>query len=245
MPKATKRKKTEPNVEKFKERLRNELKRQNDLGITQKAISERAGIGGTTLSNWKSEKNTIMPSVYELSKLANALEVNLEWLAGMTEEKTPDKTLAATGLSAEAIENLIAIEKIKKPTSLEKPEPLYKVITSQIIQSKYFSQLVENFFYLKNHAEYVSTLTKFVNDGMLFSSPPDPPEVLKDYRHTLYEFADQLKYERYAVAETALKMLDDIASIEKALKEAETALDGYEPFDEYEMKGDDNGETTE
>ncbi len=223
-------------VDLFKKRINSIFdKDENPNGPRQKDICQEIGMAESTLSNYKNPANANMPELYQLCKLALALNLSLDYMVGLSEQPNKDTTLAATGLTSEALEQLISIEKTK---------PLYKGMTSQIIKSDYFSKLVENFFYLKNHAEYVSTLTKFVNDGILFFSPPDPPEVMKDFRHTLYEFADQLKYERYAVAETALKMLDDVVNIEKVLKEAETALAGYEPFDEYEMKGDDDGEAT-
>ena len=225
MPKATKRKKTEPNVVIFKERLRTELKRQNDLGITQKAISENAEIGETTLSNWKSEKNTIMPSVYELSKLAAALEVNLEWLAGMTEEKTPDKTLAETGLTSEAIENLILIRHDDSSGML-----------SDVIESTHFYDFVKSLWEILELCNYVSDVSFSINDAGLH-----PGERMRLY-NMLPDLIRSLKYGRYELTEHTFAIMNEIIPVSDTLEDAYKFIAQYESSLE---RTDGNGEKTE
>ncbi len=219
MPKSEKRQISEPTVEAFKERLCNELQRKKDLGIDQKQIALEAGIGQTTLCNWKNPKNSVMPSVFELNKLSKSLGVNLEYLAGMSSERDPDTTLEATGLSTQALQNLIEAER------------KYPHVSSWIIASKHFLDLIEYFFFLENHADFVAYLTKCSKDS-------DMPSSRKD----LYRKYDELRFEKYAVTEAALDMLNDVTSIDEILDEAKTALDGYNPSND--VKENDHGEKT-
>ncbi len=223
MPKTEKRQMSEPAVETFKERLSNELQRKKALGITQKDLAIIAGIAQNTISTWKNEKNTVMPSIFELSKLAKVLGVNVEYLAGMTTERDPNTTLEATGLSTQALQNLIEAEQ------------KYPNVSSRIIASKHFFDLIEYFFFLWNHADFVAYLTKCSKD-------PDMPSRRKD----LYRKYDELRFEKYAVTEAALDMLNDVTSIDEILDEAKTALDGYNPSNDVSVyrKENDHGEKT-
>lgn len=61
----------------FTERLK-ELRKRNNL--TQKELAEQIGIKQNSYSDWETGKNE--PSFENLIKLANLLEVSLDWLFG-------------------------------------------------------------------------------------------------------------------------------------------------------------------
>jgi transcriptional regulator with XRE-family HTH domain len=62
---------------------------REEARLTQKEASERSGIPLSTLRNW--EQGTNLPRIDQAIKLAHALEVDLNTLAGFAEAE-PEKT---------------------------------------------------------------------------------------------------------------------------------------------------------
>lgn len=58
---------------------------RDELEITQKEISDKLGCKRSTYSLWEINKNTI--PLYYLNKLSNILNVNIDYLVGISDEK--------------------------------------------------------------------------------------------------------------------------------------------------------------
>lgn len=70
-------------LELLKDRL-HEIRSQNNL--TQKEMASKLGVKPATYSAYESGKNN--PSIYVLMKIVELFDVSLDWLCGLTENKT-------------------------------------------------------------------------------------------------------------------------------------------------------------
>ncbi len=70
------------NAESFGMRLRQERKFKF---ITQKGLAVQLGVSDSTVSNW--EKGLSLPDVHALTTIARYLDVSIDWLACLTDER--------------------------------------------------------------------------------------------------------------------------------------------------------------
>ncbi len=95
------------NISYFSEKLKN---RRNELGLTQKSLSEKSTVSTKTINSWENmEGNSkYSPSVHNIISLCDTLDCDIEYL--FSEQKIPHKETAdimkITGLSEKAAEKL-------------------------------------------------------------------------------------------------------------------------------------------
>ena len=88
----------------FSERLR---RMRNDRGWTLESLSFRSGLSCPTLSKMENGTNPKLDSVV---KLADALDVSIDYLAGR-KELSPQDIVEATGLQKKSVANILSISK--------------------------------------------------------------------------------------------------------------------------------------
>lgn len=69
----------------FGDRLRQAI---HSAGQTQRIAAQRLGVSESVVSNWTRARNE--PSLDDLSRIAQRLNVSVDWLLGLTERKALD-----------------------------------------------------------------------------------------------------------------------------------------------------------
>ena len=173
-------------------------------------IAEQTSISKGALSKWQRGRIKELPRIDYLRRLADFFGVTVEWLAGTPGAvKDQNTTLAQTGLTASALESLISAEK------------KYPGLASDVISSKNFIELLYTFNYLKNMADLLESLID--DDGSIIDADTI----------SLSDFSETFRYQRYAVMEVSLSLLDELVHDTQLLKRAEKALDGFH-FNQFE-----------
>lgn len=112
---------------------------------------------------------------------------------------------ALTGLSEPALQNLISVGKD------------YPGLSSQVISSAHFDDLIRTFWDLWEIAGLVDYMTEELNAGSARAETEDHID----------DLIRSLKYERYAFAEICVKILNEIIDVDKTISEAEKANSTY------------------
>jgi transcriptional regulator with XRE-family HTH domain len=86
---------TKAPYESFALRLR---KIREERGLSQRELAKRIKKHNSEISDYE---NGTMPSFWNLCELARALNVSLDWLCGLTDERRPLKSAAAPNLDRE------------------------------------------------------------------------------------------------------------------------------------------------
>ncbi len=99
----------------FNQRLKNELNKQKEKGISQAEIARRIGIGAGTLSKYRNDD--MLPGIDTLSLLAEVFNVSADFLLTGREKKSPKpyRTLRALGVLLQDLEPCISIEEVAEP----------------------------------------------------------------------------------------------------------------------------------
>lgn len=99
----------------FNQRLKNELNKQKEKGISQAEIARRIGIGAGTLSKYRNDD--MLPGIDTLSLLAEVFNVSADYLLTGKEKKSPKpyRTLRALGVLLQDLEPCISIEEVAAP----------------------------------------------------------------------------------------------------------------------------------
>ena len=204
-------------IELFQQRLYDLTQDEIDAGsrdekgrmtCTVRSIAKEIGISPSTLSSWRRGKTTGIPQVDYLRKIADHYHVNVDWLAGTPgAERDPNTTLAATGLSAEAIENLISIHNMYDAPS----QYLFGYdLLSQILSNPSFKQLVMAYMDLAGLADDIEKQLQFV-ESVMKSSSDSPIHDLRDFDVEWFIMqVENLEYGRYSILEACNNILDSL-----------------------------------
>lgn len=196
----------------FSSRLNDLILDWKEKGISLSRIAEATEISKAALSQWRnSDKIKGIPKVDYLRKLASYFGVTVEWLAGTPGAvRTPDETLAATGLSAAALSNLIEINKMCQAASHVSED-----ILSTILASENFTALIRAMIDLTFLAD---DLEEQVTIARAMQGKAEEPAVNLDY---LENSIKALRFGRYSVVEPCNAILDELrpATIEDVLKD--------------------------
>lgn len=74
-------------IAKFSERLKHA---RNEAKMTQLELAEKAGMSQGKISIYESEKNSSIPSLAAAGDIAQALNISLDWLAGVSDKPKVD-----------------------------------------------------------------------------------------------------------------------------------------------------------
>lgn len=213
-------------VEKFSQRLDDLLLDKKEKGISMDKIAAETGISKSALSKWRKCGDNLkgIPQTDYLRKLADYFQVNVEWLAGTPgAERDQNTTLAATGLSAEAISNLIDINDL-----LERDIRLSeKDVLSRILGSEAFMKLVFTLKDLLILADTIESTTQLLEEA--FSSDTErAADFLDSFDDEAFKMrVDNLTHGRYAVVGSCSKMLDGLCKrpVDEIVDQARTYID--------------------
>ena len=94
----------------FNQRLKNELNKQKEKGVSQAEIARRIGIGAGTLSKYRNDD--MLPGIDTLSLLAEVFNVSADYLLTGNEKKSPKpyRTLQALGVLLQDMEPCITVQ---------------------------------------------------------------------------------------------------------------------------------------
>lgn len=194
-------------VDTFSRTLDDLLLDAKENGISMNEIAKATGISKSALSKWrKGEGLKGIPQTDYLRKLADYFQINVEWLIG-TEgaERDQNTTLAATSLSAKAIQNLISLPDSKT--------------ASQVIASEGFKRLIETFFTFELRAVQAKDCIADIMEG---HSPDGEVVLLKDKESELKSLVNTHRFGRYVFTEICTDILKEIAPVDpdQVIKEA-------------------------
>ena len=169
---------------------------------TLETIAKEIGVSTSALSKWRQGSITGIPNTDYLNRIAKYFNVNVDWLCGIDPaNRDSDTNLAASRLTDKALQSLISIEKD------------YPSISSQVISSAHFYDLIRTFWDLTELAGIVDYMTEEIKSNSARAETEDHID----------DLIRSLKYERYAFAEICVKILNDIHDIDKTISEAEKA----------------------
>lgn len=204
----------------FQRNLRDLIEaKSQEPGMNQSKIAKSIGVSRSVISKWA--MNTTyngIPSADYLTRLAQYFGVTVDWLIGTPgAERTPDETLAATGLSAAALKNLIEINKMCQAASHVSED-----ILSKILASENFAALIRAMVELTILAD---DLEEEVTIARAMQSRTEEPAIDLDY---LESSVNALRFGRYAVVEPCNALLDELrpATIEDVIKDVNNYRNG-------------------
>ena len=214
LPRAKKEKTNE--IEVFQQRLFDLTQDEIDAGTrdekgrktcTLEKIAEKIGVSKASLSMWRQGDIKGIPQVDYLRKIADHYHVNVDWLAGTPgAEKDPDTTLAATGLSADAIEHLI---KIHNMCNSIPQDFLGNDLLSKILYSPYFEHLVLRLVDLLRIENLIGSSAFELENELHSDSDTDTFSITIDIDQ-FESLVNNLNYGRYAMAEDCSRLLDSL-----------------------------------
>lgn len=235
MPRAKKEKTNE--IEVFQQRLFDLTQDEIDAGTrdekgrktcTLEIIAKKIGVSKASLSTWRQGNIKGIPQVDYLRKIADHYHVNVDWLAGTPgAEKDPDTTLAATGLSADAIERLITIHNTYDDISQNR---LGIELLSEILKSPYFEFLVSTFMdLLFMEDEIRASVFEFENASHSRSNSDRTLSTVLDDVDRFELNVRNLKHGRYGMIEDCNKLLDSLCQtpVDDTIKQAEKLINAY------------------
>ena len=204
----------------FQENLRDLIAGKcEEPGVTQSKIAESIGISRSALSKWAMNTTfNSFPKADYLKRIADYFGVTVSWLIGTPgAARTPDETLAATGLSAAALKNLIEINKMCQAAS-----HVSKDILSTILASDNFAALIRAMVRL---AVLADDLEEEVTVARAMQSKTTEPAIDLDY---LESSVNDLRFGRYAVVEPCNALLDELrpSTIDDVIKNVDNYRNG-------------------
>ncbi len=204
------------------------------MTCTIRSIAEEIGISPAALSTWRTGKIKGIPQVDYLRKIADHYDVTVEWLSATPgAEKNRNTTLAATGLSSDAIENLISIHELfnSTVTSLLKADLL-----SQILSGPHFMDLASRFRDLAILADYIEGQMKLLEEASQTDSDA-ARWYLDEFNIDQFELeVSNLDHGRYGVFEACNGILDSLCkkpvvdTVKRARKIIDQAKTAEEEF---------------
>lgn len=184
-------------------------------GYTQATIALSIGGSQSSYSDWENDMQT--PSADIFYRLAEFYNVSADYILGRTDIETTSSDIKTvcetTGLSEKAVQSLISIGKD------------YPGLSSQVISSAHFVDLIRTFWELTELAGLVDYMTEEIKSNSARAETEDHID----------DLIRSLKYERYAFAEICVKILNDIHDIDKTISEAEKACSTFSSVNRLDM----------
>ena len=146
------------------------LEMLNQRKMTMKELASVSGISAAAISEWINGKKT--PRNENLTAVANALNVSLDFLTGISSVKTPDTDLQGvckfTGLSENAVANILKIKNMSDPD--------YIKTLSYILENLNFLDIVKQFVSANDCQDILEQNDEFVvsNIGHVLESLGKP-----------------------------------------------------------------------
>ncbi len=196
--------------------------------LTQDQVAERAHqkIQQSTISDYERGKRP--PEVEDIFLLSRLYGVSADYLLGLQEDPTSNiemKAITQTlGISEAAIKNIMDISRYYESIHDGdfQNEPYFKNLPSRILASKYFKNLIIEFFQM---------LIKYRAASERLSEIEENPDNIPISAVLLPDDVNLLRYGKYSLGEYCNRILDEITSgikgcktFDEMTKEAETFL---------------------
>lgn len=222
-------------------------------GHSQQQIANSLGVSAQAVNGWL--QGTFPPGIPMLMKISNTYGVSVDYLLGLSKQKSVDGNLvsasAFTGLSEEAVENLRDIVTASSDLTYW-PDPEF---VSRLFSSASFKKLIVGLISMEAHADYLNEYSGIRPDDLreeeadalrsgrlnLIESSINLSQYLRDVQNELFDY-DSLSakaVENYSVwsqhSELQAQEKQNILKFKKDLKELIAALpseDDVEPDDQ-------------
>ena len=222
------KKEKSPELEVFSKRLSELVKEKMDASngtLKQGDIAKECGVSPPALSKWmRGTEFTAFPDIDYVYKIAKYFNVSIDWLVGIGENKhpMPEDIISRTGLTDEAINNLIDLNAFYKIIYNKQfdNEDYFDNLPSKVIASTYFKNLIFEFYKLLHKYRFVTTKLSELQNTEKVS-----PSVI-----ILPDDIDGLRYGKYSLGDYCYGILNGITNIEgnksfdEVLKDAEKNL---------------------
>ena len=190
---------------------------KNEKNLHQKDFAIVTGLSEAASSKWFNGEKT--PSHEAILKIANGLDISIEYLYGRSKMMNPKVSMQSlqkiTEKTEKALENLTAI---RNDYSAE--------ILSALLESEHFKEIVKCLFEINELCNDVSDRSYSMNDSGL------QMYTRKQHYDFLPDLIRSLKYGRYELTEHIFAIMNEIIPVEETISTANKAIDQYKSENE-------------